>query len=79
MIPQNDFAWVRMKSSIHRKFFPQNFAIFNCPYQFCGGIISAILGEIVLGVNNFGGQFPFFWEYKKRAKNSLLLYRYVND
>jgi hypothetical protein len=26
----------------------------------CGGMISAILGEIVLGVNNFGGQFPFF-------------------
>jgi len=32
----------------------------DCPYQFCGGIISAILGEIVLGVNNFGGQFPIF-------------------
>jgi hypothetical protein len=32
----------------------------DCPYQFCGGIISALLREIVLGVNNFGGQFPFF-------------------
>jgi len=32
----------------------------DCPYQFCGGIISASLGEIVLGVNNFGAQFPFF-------------------
>ena len=32
--------------------------LLDCPYQFCGGIISAI---IFLGVNNFGGRFPFFW------------------
>ncbi len=41
------------KSSIHRKFFPQNFYLFRTN-QFCGGIITAILGEIVLEVNNVG-------------------------
>jgi len=39
-----------MGSFIQRKFFPQNFYLFR--------IILAILGEILLGINNYGGQFP---------------------